>query len=107
LLVNGTSGSGNVSVNNAGTVLGGTGTIAGAVTVNGSTIVAPGSPTTSPGTLATGPLTLAGGASYTAQINGTAAGTLYDRLNVTGTSGVSGANLNVTLGYTPGTADAY
>ena len=105
LLVNNTSGSGTgagtVSVS-AGATLGGTGTISGAVTVaTGSPggTVCPGISAASTGILNTGSVTFANNSYFTAQLNGTAAGTQYDQLNVTGTVNLNSCTLNATLGY--------
>ena len=105
LLVNNTSGSGTgagtVGVS-AGATLGGTGTISGAVTVaTGSPggTVCPGISAASTGILNTGSVTFANNSYFTAQLNGTAAGTQYDQLNVTGTVNLNSCTLNATLGY--------
>jgi uncharacterized repeat protein (TIGR01451 family) len=86
---------------NAGT-LSGIGTV-GSVTANGGT-VAPGD---SPGVINTGNVTLTPAATLAVEIDGTIAGTQYDRLNVAGTATLGGATLNVILGYTPTPGDAY
>ena len=105
LLVNNTAGSGTgtgaVTVNSAGTTLGGTGTISGSVTVNAGANIAPGNGGNNTAILQTGALTLASTSNFRVDINGTTAGTGYDRLNVT-TGGVTitGSNLVVTVGTT-------
>jgi autotransporter-associated beta strand protein len=93
LLVTGTI-AGPVTVS-AGT-LGGTGTIAGAVTVQGGATLAPG---LSPGVINTGDLNLAGVALI--EIEGTALGTQYDNINVTGTVTIAGATLTVAGAHVP------
>ncbi len=88
--MNNTSGSGTgtgaVTVNSSGTVLGGTGTISGArigssrcdtalvQAANGSTAI-----------FRTGALTLNSTSNFSLDLNGTTAGTSYDQLSVTGT----------------------
>ena len=104
LLVNNTAGSGtgtgSVTVNNAGTTLGGTGTIAGTVTVNAGGNIAPGNGGNNTGTLQTGALTLAG-ATFRVDINGPTPGT-FDQLQVN-TGGVTLGNQTSTLVVTVGT----
>ena len=82
LLVNNTAGSlhGAVTVNNAGTTLGGTGTISGAVTVNAGANIAPGNGGNTTAILTTGALTLAATSNFRVDINGTTAGSGYDQL---------------------------
>jgi fibronectin-binding autotransporter adhesin len=82
LLVNNTAASGVVTVNNTGSTLGGIGTISGAVTVNAGSNIAPGNGGNNTGILTTGALTLAATSNFRLDINGTAAGTGYDQLNV-------------------------
>src|SRR5262249_29398981 len=69
--------------------------------------VAPGE---SPGTLNVGSTTLNAGSNFDVEINGATAGT-FDQLNVTGTvtidTAAPGANLNISLGYTPTEGDFY
>ena len=100
LLVDNTVGSGTgtgaVTVNNAGTTLGGTGTISGAVTVNAGANIAPGNASNPVATLTTGALTLASTSNFRVDISGTA-GT-SDQINVaTGTVTITGSNLVVTV----------
>jgi fibronectin-binding autotransporter adhesin len=102
LLVNGsTSSSSTVTVNNSGTTLGGIGTSGGTVTVNALANIAPGDGGNTTAILSTGALTLAPTSNFLVDINGTTAGSDYDRLNVT-TGGVTigGSNLIVTVGTT-------
>lgn len=110
LLVTNTTGSGtgtgSVTVNNSGTTLaGGTtngaGGISGPVNINPSANLSPGTSGNGAGTTAilnTGALTLVTASNFNVDLNGTTAGTGYDRLNVTGTVNVSGSNLAVTVG---------
>ena len=101
LLVNNTAGSGAVTVSNAGTTLGGTGTISGAVTVNAGANIAPGNGGNNTAILNTGALTLASTSNFRVDINGTTAGSGYDRLHVaTGGVTITGSNLVVTVGTT-------
>ncbi|MDH0607084.1 Ig-like domain-containing protein, partial [Pseudomonas sp. GD03869] len=105
LLVNGalTATSG-VSVA-AGATLGGSGSIDSNVTLNNGATLAPGSGV---GTLTIdGNLTMASGSTLAIEINGTTAGTGYDRVAVNGTVNVSGATLAVTHGYQAGIGDSY
>lgn len=73
----------------------GSGTI-GALTVSTGGTVAPGN---SPGILNTGDFNLDGG-TLLAELNGTAAGTEYDQIAVSGTVSLSGM-LSLSLGFTP------
>jgi uncharacterized repeat protein (TIGR01451 family) len=58
------------------------------------------SPGPGPGILNSGNLNWSsGGPSFVVQLNGTTAGTGYDRLNVTGTVNLSGATLSGTVGF--------
>jgi autotransporter-associated beta strand protein len=98
LLVNGSITS-NVLVGPTST-LGGTGSIAGSVQVNGS--LSPGS--AGPGVLATGSLQILG--TLNVEINGPAAGTGYDRVNVTGTVGL-GNTLVLSGTYVPVAGDQF
>jgi len=105
LLVNNTAGSGtgtgSVTVSNAGTTLGGTGTMTGAVTVNAGANIAPGSGGNNTAILNTGALTLASTSNFRVDINGTTVGSGYDQLNVaTGGVTITGSNLVVTVGTT-------
>ena len=69
-----------------------------------SSVAAPGVAGT--GTLATGSLAFqAPAAALAADLNGTAAGTGYDQVSVTGGVSLGGAMLNLTLGYTPAVGD--
>ena len=108
LLVNNTAGSGAVTVNNAGSTLGGTGIISGAVTVNAGANIAPGNSGNNTAILTTGALTLASTSNFRVDINGTTAGTGYDRLSVaTGGVSITGSNLVVTVGTTLSVGQAF
>jgi len=74
-------------------VLGGSGTVAGAVKVSSGATLAPGSAGTA--ILNTGNLTLVSHSTFTVTLNGTAAGTDYDQLNVTGTVHLGSASLHI------------
>jgi hypothetical protein len=91
-----------VTVNDSGTViggtlLGGTGTISGSVTVDSGANLSPG---TSPGILNTGSVTLNSGSNLLIDINGPTVGTQYDQLNVAGTVTLNSGNLVLTIGGT-------
>lgn len=84
--------------------LSGTGTVGGTLTPQSGGTPAPGT-STDPGTLTVGGgLTLSSGSTSDVGLNGTTAGTLHDRLTVTGGVNLTGANLNVLIGYTPAAA---
>jgi uncharacterized repeat protein (TIGR01451 family) len=87
---------------NSGGALAGTGTV-GAVTVNSGGTLAPG---LSPGSIATGNLSLPAASTLSVDIDGTAAGTGYDQVMVSGTV-VLGGTLSVTLGFTPTPGDVF
>ncbi|MES2921275.1 MAG: autotransporter-associated beta strand repeat-containing protein [Verrucomicrobiota bacterium] len=103
LLVNGSTSTGNVAVNNTGT-LGGAGTIGGAITVNNGGTLDPGASVgASIGTLAaSGNVTFGAGSSFKVDLNASTP----DRLNVTGALNIGGATLNITEIVTP-TAPIY
>ena len=86
-----------------GATLGGSGTVAGAVSVGGT--LSPGGGGNAAGTLATGDLSFAGAGAQVlaADLNGTAAGTGYDQVAVTGSVNLTGATLTTTVapGFTP------
>ncbi|MEA2723317.1 MAG: hypothetical protein QOH59_1088, partial [Gemmatimonadales bacterium] len=95
LVVNGVQAASAVSLN--GGTLGGTGTV-GAITsaALGGTV----SPGQGPGILNSGNLNLSiGSPSFLVELNGTTAGTGYDRLNVTGSVNLGGATLTATVGF--------
>ena len=99
------TGSGNVSVN-SGATLAGTGTTASTVAVTAGGTLAPG--VAGPGILTiNNNLTFAAGATFAVDLNGTTAGTNYDQLIANGTVTLSGAMLQLTLGYAPAINDAY
>jgi autotransporter-associated beta strand protein len=80
-----------------GGTLGGTGYVPGTSIYGGGTI----SPGQSTGILNTGDLDLAIDSIYSVEINGTTAGSGYDRLDVIGTVAIDNALLNISLGTTP------
>lgn len=98
LIVNGLQPSSPVVIN--GGVLGGTGTV-GSITGGTGGSIAPGNPSTGPGILTNSNLSLTSFNSFNIQLNGTIAGTDYDRLIVAGTVTLSNAALNVSVGFTP------
>lgn len=86
---------------NGGTVKG-TGTI-GPVSGNGGI-----SPGLSPGILSVnGSATLGAGTTLGIELSGTTAGTEYDRLVVSGTTSLGGANLQVSLGFAPAQGQSF
>ena len=105
LLVNNTSGSGTgtgaVAVSGSGTTLGGTGIISGPVIVAAGANIAPGNGGNNTAILQTGALTLSPTANFRVDINGTTAGSGYDRIQVnTGGVLIPNSNLVVTVGTT-------
>lgn len=92
LLVNGSQPGSPVTL--AGGILGGSGSV-GAIVATSGTV----SPGQSPGQLSSRDVTLTGSTAYTVEVNGTAAGTTYDQLNVTGAVTLGGAALNLSLGF--------
>ena len=98
LLVNGSLASGSAVTVASGGTLGGTGSVNGSVAVSSGGTLAPG---VSPGILNTGSVTFTSGSTFTAEVNGATAGSLYDQLNVTGTVTLGNATLN-TSGTTAG-----
>jgi autotransporter-associated beta strand protein len=102
LQVDGVSTNASAYTVNTGATLGGKGIITGAVTVNAGGNLSPGA---SPGTLRTGNLTLSALSNYRVELNGPAAGTGYDQVDVLGAVNVSGATLVATLNYAPSAGD--
>ncbi len=105
LLVNNTAGSGTgtgaVAVTGSGTTLGGTGIISGPVIVAAGANIAPGNGGNNTAILQTGALTLSPTANFRVDINGTNAGSGYDRIQVnTGGVLILNSNLVVTVGTT-------
>jgi autotransporter-associated beta strand protein len=99
LLVNGSlTASSNAVTVASGAKLGGSGTISRPVIVNAGGTLAPG---TSPGILNTGNVSLTSSSIFSVELNGTAAGTGYDQLNVTGTVSLGGSALSASLGFSP------
>jgi hypothetical protein len=89
----------------SGAILKGVGTInpAALLTVNGE--LAPGD---SPGILSTGSVVFGGaGSLFEVELNGTAVGSLYDQLNVSGKVTLDNAALEVLLGYAPNYMDSF
>src|SRR5262249_60659851 len=101
LLVNGSL-PGPVTVE-AGATLGGTGST-GPVTLGAGAVVSPGG--AAPGVQRVQDLAFAAGSSYVVQLNGPAAGTGYDQLDVTGSVSLNGATLNASLGFSPALHDS-
>ena len=97
LLVNGAQGSSAVSV--AGGTLGGSGTVGAVTSTAAGGSVAPG-PIAGTGILNSGNLNLSAGApAFSVELNGTTAGTNYDRVNVTGTVNLTGSALSGSVGF--------
>ena len=93
LFVDGGQGNGAVQVDAGGT-LGGSGVIGGAATIDG--VLSPGN---SPGVLTVGGLVLAGSSTSVFEIDGSARGTQYDGLDITGGSGPTyGGTLSLVFG---------
>jgi len=105
LSINGAITGGGIVTVGPGASLGGSGSVAGPTTLSSGATLSPGN---SPGTFTFGNgLTLASGSTFSAEINGTAAGTLYDQVVVVGSVNLSGATLSLTLGYTPAAGDTF
>ena len=103
LLVNGSTASGTTVA--SGSLLGGSGTMGGNVTVQSGGTLSPGN---SAGTLIiNGNLSMNSGSTLALEINGSTAGTQYDRLVVNGTVNVAGATVSATHNYTAGQGDFY
>jgi autotransporter-associated beta strand protein len=98
LTLTGSSGS-NVLVTVSVGTLAGSGSI-GAVSVAGGATVAPGGASGS-ATLSTGAVSFVSGSTFHANINGTAAGSGYDQLNVNGTVNLNGATLAIAGSLVP------
>ncbi len=71
------------------------GTISGPITFSGSGTLSPGDGSNPTGILDTGALTLNSASTYAARINGTTAGSGYDKVVVTGTATLGGATLSL------------
>jgi autotransporter-associated beta strand protein len=93
------------TINVGGGTLGGSGTV-GDVLVADNGALAPGAST---GILHTGDLSLAAGADFFVELAGTAAGTGYDQVALTGTVNLAGANLAVSPinGFDPNPGDSF
>ncbi|MBO2930644.1 autotransporter-associated beta strand repeat-containing protein, partial [Pseudomonas otitidis] len=90
----------------SGATLAGSGTLGGDVTVQSGGTLSPGGAGVATLTV-NGNLTLASGSTLALDINGTTAGTGYDRVVVNGAVDVSGSTLAVTHGYAAGSGDSY
>ncbi len=98
LLVNGSQSSSTVSLN--GGTLGGTGTVGAITSTTSGGTVSPGQG--GPGILNSGSVNWSSGSpGLVVQLNGTAPGTGYDQLNVTGSVNLGSATLSGTLGFSP------
>ncbi len=98
LVVNGSQSSSAVSLN--GGTLGGTGTVGAITSTTSGGTVSPGQG--GPGILSSGNVNWSSGSpGLLVQLNGTAPGTGYDQLSVTGTVNLGGATLSGTLGFSP------
>jgi fibronectin-binding autotransporter adhesin len=99
------TGTGSITVNNSGTIFGGgtttgAGGVSGSVTVGAGANIAPSNSSGATGILSTGALTLASTSNFLVDINGTAVGTGFDQLKVTGGASIAGSNLLVSVGAT-------
>lgn len=110
LLVNGSLADGPAALDvviDSGAALGGSGTIHGTVLVNSGGSIRPGA---SPGITHTGSVTFGDGSQFDVEIGGTALGTQYDQLSVTGTVTI-GANVLLNLsalgGFVPGAGQVF
>ncbi|QDV16090.1 Extracellular serine protease precursor [Gimesia panareensis] len=103
LKVDGTLATSKVTVA-TGATLGGSGSVNAPVTINADAALAPGS---SPGFLSTGDLTLDADGNLNIEINGTAAGTQYDQIQVTGEVDLTGAKLNISSSFTAAAGDQF
>lgn len=52
-------------------------------------------------------ITLTTSSKFVVELNGAAAGTGYDQVNVTGTVSLGGSTLNVSLAFTPGVGTSF
>lgn len=98
---------GNGSAVDSSFTVSGTGTLSGSGSIGALTVSTGGtvSPGNSPGILSSGDFSLSGG-TLLAEINGTAAGTAYDQLNVSGTVSLAGI-LSLSLGFVPTENDIF
>jgi uncharacterized repeat protein (TIGR01451 family) len=91
------------SLNFTGGVFNAKGTVNGNVVINGATL----NPGTSPGAVTiSGNYTQSSSGVLNVELNGTAAGSSYDQVNVTGNATLDGT-LNATIGYSPANNDFY
>jgi uncharacterized delta-60 repeat protein len=110
LLVNGSLADGPAPLDvviDSGAALGGSGTVHGTVLVNSGGSIRPG---TSPGITHTGSVTFGDSSQFDVEIGGTALGTQYDQLNVTGSVTI-GANVVLNLsalgGFVPAAGQVF
>jgi hypothetical protein len=100
LLINGTQGSGTVTVNNTAT-LGGSGTM-GPITVSSGGKLLPGTSPSSPAILSCSNVTLKSGATFSEALDGAAPGAGgYGQLSATGLVTLTGSTLNLSVSFTP------
>jgi fibronectin-binding autotransporter adhesin len=105
LVVDGSTGTGAVTLQD-GTILSGTGgVIQGTLTVAAGATIEPGSPA---GTLTVNAdTTLAAGTTFSVDLNGTTAGSEYDQIVQNGQIHLNGATLDIQVGYTTSPSDRY
>jgi autotransporter-associated beta strand protein len=90
-----------------GAALSGEGTIggiSGRLLVAGTGVVSPGA---SAGRLTANVLAMLAGSVYACELNGTAAGAQHDQLDINAAVDVTGATLDLSLGYAPAAGDSY
>jgi hypothetical protein len=105
-LINGSTAAASRLAVNGGATLGGKGTVGGPVTVNSGGALAPGDG--GPGALVTGGLTVKSGGTVRMEVGGKAAGSGYDRLNVSGTASLAGTlAVSVVNGFQPAAGNTY
>lgn len=92
------AGTSSITVINSGTILGGDGSLSGSVSVGAAATLAPGAAAASVAIFKTGALTLQTNSTLAIDLNGLAAGSGYDQVNVTGAVTVTGSNLTVLAG---------
>jgi autotransporter-associated beta strand protein len=105
LLVHGSTGTGAVNVESGATIGGAGGVVKGQLSIASGASLAPGDVT---GQLTVNAeTTLATGSTFAVDLNGTTAGSLYDQVVQAGLIHLNGANLAITVGYTPEPSDRY
>jgi fibronectin-binding autotransporter adhesin len=102
LLVDGATTGSDATVN-SGATIGGTGSLHNLTSVAGT--VSPGD--AGPGIFSVNNLALDNLSSFTAELNGTSAGTGYDQLSAGGSVALGGATLNASFGFTPAAGDTF